>query len=176
MSSPLLVVFAGLPGTGKTTLASRLSRDLRACYLRVDVVEAALTNAGLTVGTHGYAVVHGIAASNLALGLHVVVDAVNPVPVARAGWREAASRGDAHLVFVETVLSDSIEHRRRVEGREPDIPGHVPPSWHEVQAVRWVPWDVGRDGSRFLVETSDTESALAQLLDALADLQTELPR
>ncbi|MFC6648449.1 AAA family ATPase [Paenibacillus rhizoplanae] len=35
-----LYIFGGLPGTGKSTLASALASELRAPYLRVDVVEA----------------------------------------------------------------------------------------------------------------------------------------
>jgi hypothetical protein len=96
MVRPLLVVFSGLPGTGKTTLARRLSRERNACYLRVDAVETALARVGTPVGASGYAVVHELAVSNLLLGHDVVVDAVNPVPVARAGWREQ-SRGGTRI-------------------------------------------------------------------------------
>ena len=77
--TPTLTVFAGRPGTGKTTLATALARRLRACYLRVDAAETALQRTGLPVGVEGYAVIHQLAVSNLLLGLDVVVDAVNPV-------------------------------------------------------------------------------------------------
>jgi len=37
-----LVVFGGLPGTGKTTLARALTQDWPATYLRIDEIEQAL--------------------------------------------------------------------------------------------------------------------------------------
>jgi predicted kinase len=87
-----------------------------------------------------------LAVSNVWLGIDVVVHAVNAVPEARAGWRQAAHRGGAELVQVETWLPDRLEHRRRVEARTADIPGHEVPSWDEVEAQHWTPWDTSRDG------------------------------
>ena len=40
--SARLIIFGGLPGTGKTTLARKLANDLGATYLRIDTIERAL--------------------------------------------------------------------------------------------------------------------------------------
>lgn len=159
-----LTVVSGRPGTGKTTLARELARRRRSCYLRVDAAETALARSGLPVGAEGYAVVHELAVSNLLLGVDVVVDAVNPVPEARAGWRDAAARGGAVLLHVETWLPDADEHRRRVEARTPDMPGQQVPSWDEAVRQTWVPWDEVRDGPRALVATHDSGAALAAVM------------
>jgi predicted kinase len=37
-----LIVFAGLPGTGKTTLARKLAKTLPAFLVRIDTIEQAL--------------------------------------------------------------------------------------------------------------------------------------
>ena len=77
----MLIVFAGLPGTGKTTLAQAVARRRRAAYLRIDVIEQALRHSGCLageVGAAGYGVAGALAASNLNLGHTVVADAVNP--------------------------------------------------------------------------------------------------
>ena len=38
----MLVIFAGLPGTGKTSIARDLARELGAVYLRIDSIEQAI--------------------------------------------------------------------------------------------------------------------------------------
>lgn len=42
--SKILIVFSGLPGTGKSTISKRLIEIFPACYLRIDVIEQALKN------------------------------------------------------------------------------------------------------------------------------------
>jgi predicted kinase len=165
-----LVVLSGRPGTGKTTIAREVSRRAGACYLRVDAAESALARTGAEVGAGGYAVVHELAVSNLLLGNTVVVDAVNPVPEARGSWREAAGRAGAPLLNIETALPDPEEHRRRVDSRLADIPGHEVPTWDEVQRGEWVAWDEIRDGRRLVVDSTDTASAVALVLDAIRGL------
>lgn len=159
----------GRPGTGKTTLAKGLASATRACYLRVDAVETALGRLRNDVGADGYVVIHELAVSNLLLGSNVIVDAVNPVPEARAGWRSTADAAGAKLIVIETSLKDADEHRRRVENRTPDIPGHRVPTWSEVQQDGWVPWDLERDGARTVIDTTDGFAALSDALTMLPE-------
>ena len=42
---------------------------------------------------------------------------------------------------MEIVCADPVEHRRRVETRVSDIPGHVLPGWDEVTARTYHAWD-----------------------------------
>ncbi len=140
----MLIVFAGLPGTGKTTISRAVARALAATHLRVDVIEQAIRDAGVpagTVGASGYAVVQALAGANLGDGRVVVADCVNPVAASRQGWRDVAVRASVRLIEVEVVCPDAQEHRRRVEGRASDIPGHVLPSWEAVQRLDYEPWD-----------------------------------
>jgi predicted kinase len=165
---PLLVVLAGRPGTGKTTLGRQLATELTAAYLRIDAIEAAVVRCGLAehpVGPVGYVVAHELAAGTLANGTSVVIDAVNPVPEARAGWRLLTDA--ARLVVFETTLSERDEHRRRVTARRPEMAGQVVPSWHQVEQSDYAPWDEVRDGPRHVIDMIDTEHGVRTALHHL---------
>ncbi len=139
----MLIVFGGLPGTGKTTVSRELAMLRRATWLRVDVIEQAIRVADVLageVGTAGYAVANALAEANLRLGRAVVIDAVNPVAESRAAWRGIARRTACPLIEVEVICSEAAEHRRRVETRESDIVGLVPPTWDEVMRRHYDAW------------------------------------
>ena len=139
--APTLIVFGGLPGTGKTTVSRELTRRLAATYLRVDAIEQTLRAAGHTIGAMGYVVANALAAENLELGRVVVADCVNPVLASRIGWRQTAAQKSACVVEIEVVCSDVILHRRRVETRASDIYGLKLPTWDEVVNRDYEPWD-----------------------------------
>jgi predicted kinase len=88
----------------------------------------------------GYGLAYALARDNLGLGGTVLVDAVNPLTVVREVWRTVADRASSGLLAVEFVCSDKIEHRRRVQTRQADIPGHILPTWDEVQRFACEPW------------------------------------
>jgi predicted kinase len=138
----MLYVFAGLPGTGKTTLARLLAAELRATHVRVDSIEEALREAGLSaVGPAGYVAAYRIAADNLRIGLPVVADSVNPLRITRKAWREVAKLIGVPYVDVEIVCSDATEHRSRIESRADGSEARPRLSWDDVCARRYDPWD-----------------------------------
>lgn len=140
----MLIVFSGLPGTGKTTIARDLAATTGAVYLRVDTIEQAIRNSGALaqdVGRSGYMVANELALSNLRIGHTVVVDCVNPVMESRIKWGDIASSSGAQLANIHVVCSDVTEHQRRVVTRTADIPGLAPPTWESVQSHEYEPWD-----------------------------------
>jgi len=140
----VLVIFSGLPATGKTTIARELAAQVAAVYLRIDSIEQALRDQGIRVEGEGYRASHAIAEDNLRLGRIVVADSVNPWPLTRAEWRAVAVRAGVPSIDVEIVCSDAEMHRQRVEQRVADIPGHLPPSWDDVVRRDYRPWDSDR--------------------------------
>ena len=103
-------------------------------------------------GVAAYSVAHDLAASHLRRGLTVIADAVNPVEVARAGWRELARDCGARHEVVEAHCPDPAEHRHRVEQRAADLPGWSYPTWPEVQrrAEEYQP----RSDDRLILDTT----------------------
>ncbi len=137
-----LYIFAGLPGTGKSTLATALVQRLHAAYVRIDVIEQAMRDAGVWVdGSAGYIVGYALAKENLRWGLDVIADSVNPFSVTRQAWRNVAESLSVSFVEIEVVCSDQLEHRRRVESRVVNVPGLVLPIWSEVEKRPYEDWD-----------------------------------
>jgi predicted kinase len=162
----LLVVFAGLPGSGKSVLSRGTASALGATYLRIDSIESAIV-ATLTPfegNPVGYVIAERIAADQLTAGRDVVADAVNGVAAARDGWVALAARTGAELRFVEVRCSDVAEHRRRVETRRPEMTGQGVPTWEQVQRRRFEPWPPGLAGRIVVVDnTGDPDGHVARI-------------
>ena len=167
--TPILLVLGGLPGVGKSTVASALLAQWQAVYLRMDTIEQALRDSGALVagdvGSAGYRVACALARTQLAQGLSVLADCVNPLPVTRDAWQAVARDAQALLLEVEVICSDPTEYQRRVETRATDVPGLVAPTWQAVLQHGYTYWT--RD--RLVVDTarhSAAESA-QRILSAL---------
>lgn len=118
---PLLVVTAGLPAAGKSTIAEVVGNRLGLPVLSVDPIETAILSAGIDseqpTGLAAYLVAEAMAASVLASGRGVVIDAVNAVEPAREQWVKLAAREQARLRFLEVICSDPELHRERLAAR-----------------------------------------------------------
>jgi len=138
----VLIIFSGLPASGKTTLARELARRRGAVYLRIDTIEQAIAPTKDTpIDEAGYRVGYAVAEDNLRLGRVVVADSVNSLRVTREAWRNAARRAGVRFVDVLIVCSDQDEHRRRVETRQVDIAGLDLPTWQDILRREFEPFD-----------------------------------
>ncbi|MGA3104700.1 MAG: AAA family ATPase [Terriglobales bacterium] len=139
----MLIIFAGLSGCGKTAIAAELARRLGALYLRIDSIEQAIRDSGMSsksVDDAGYSVGYAVAEDNLRLGRTVIADSVNPLQLTRNAWMDVAHRASVRGVEVEIVCSDRNVHRQRVETRSTNIPGLRLPTWAEVIARPYELW------------------------------------
>lgn len=139
----MLIVFGGLPGTGKTTLAKAVAKKYAAVYLRIDTIEMAIRSSNVLrdeVGPAGYVSACWVAEENLRLGQTVVADSVNPLQMTRDAWAQVARNALVRFVEVEVVCSDAAEHRRRIESRPPHLDGLPSLTWKSVRERKYEKW------------------------------------
>ncbi len=143
----MLIVFSGLPGTGKSELAQHLGRQLRIPVFSVDPIESAILRAGIAsgfeTGLAAYLVVEELVSTQLDLGLSAIVDAVNAVEQAKAMWRKVASQYGLAMKVIECFCSDEALHRERLEKRRRGlVESFREPTWADVQRrlIEYTPW------------------------------------
>jgi predicted kinase len=157
-----LIIFAGLPGTGKTMLSQRLAQKINAVHLRIDTIEQSLRDlCNLQVQDEGYRLAYTIAADNLLLGMNVVADSCNPLELTRREWERVAEDNGSTFVNIEVVCSDGHEHRRRIESRRGSVPGLKLPTWRDVENREYHSWSK----ERIIIDTAGRPEA--SCMDAL---------
>jgi predicted kinase len=166
-SSLQLVVFSGLPGTGKSTLAYAVSSELKFPVFSVDPIESAIIQSGISrsfeTGYAAYLVSERMADEQLQNGIPTIIDAVSSVQVAKDMWVNLAKSHNAQLIVIECVL-DEVLHRSRLEKRVRNIYGFSEVTWEQVLKTKteYVGWSI----PHLTVDTSNVnEVNLHKVLD-----------
>lgn len=163
MPDPVLVVFAGLPGTGKTSLARTVARELRAAYFDKDTIkdcvmalarEAKLEQGYDLAGPLSYELLGVLARDNLTLGLPVVLDSPAGYRVFREKIEQVARAAGARLKLIECICTDERLLRERVEQRGQDLPPYRSQDWETYQHSRAQFERI--TGQRLVVDTAET--------------------
>jgi predicted kinase len=169
---PVLVIFSGLPGTGKTTLARRLAQTLSVQLFRLDDFVAFLPAGVLPEGDRFWeeimAIMLRFVEAQLELGLSVIVDAVFMGPD-RAAAAQIAARHGAAFRPIHTYVSDDAVWRARIETRARQAPAaDAVATWARVQDQQrqFAPWAAG--AALFVDAAAPLEANLARALRYLA--------
>jgi len=140
---PQVVIFTGLPGTGKSTLAEKLARGIGAPAFAGDWLMGGLKPAHRAFAqldrsqylAAWFGLLRTLVTRQLMLDQSAVVDDV-VTDSQFALWRETADRFRARLHVVECICSDEAVHRARIEGRVRGIPGWHEVGWDHVERMR----------------------------------------
>ena len=145
MNSTALVLFSGLPGTGKTALAHRVARHLHIPLFAKDRIQSALRVRGLADSKtpDGYHLMLDLADEQLGLGVSVVLDAVFPMEEFRLAARDIAYRHSATFRPIHCYCSELSVWRDRMQGREQYVPNWTPVGWEAVERLQamYEPWN-----------------------------------
>jgi predicted kinase len=138
-----VIIFTGLPGTGKSTLAERVARTVRAPAFSGDWLMGGLKPAHAALAkldrSEYLAAWFGLLATlvtrQLMLDQSAIVDGI--VSDSQfALFRETADQFAARLSLIECVCSDEAVHRARIEGRIRGIAGWHEVGWDHVERMR----------------------------------------
>lgn len=163
-----LIVFAGMPGSGKTTLARMVATHLSLPILSKDRVQRVLRDHHLAAEHtgDGYYVILDMADQQLELGISVILDATFPLDHFRLVASETAARHKARFCPLYCTCSDDRIWRERMTDRAQYIPGWRPVGWDDVLRMReyYQPWD---DNAVILDSVNTTQVNFRVALDAI---------
>jgi predicted kinase len=134
-----LVIFSGLPGTGKTTLATSAARELQVPLLRIDdVVESIPQHMRRHADPFWWEMIGillNLVEAQLKLGISVIVDSVF-MGDDRSQALEIAKKYNAAFRPIHTFVSDETIWEQRVRQRVLDFPEDEPATWERIQIQR----------------------------------------
>lgn len=130
---PAIVIFTGLPGTGKSTMADLLAARLAAPSFDGDWLLGALAPTEVlndvprsTVMKVYYALLTTLMTRQLMLGQSAVLACLLDDATAEH-WAQRVRASGGSMSVIVCTCSDEALHRARLEGRVRAIPG-----WHEI--------------------------------------------
>lgn len=183
MADPYLIVFAGAPGVGKSTLARAVARELSAAYLDKDTIKDAalalsremkLENMNQYAGALSYTLLIPLARDNLTVGTPVIIDSPAGYRAFQDAVEDLVRSVRVNFKLVECITTDEGLLRERIERRAPDLPEHRVRDSDAYQQARERMERLS--GPRLVVDTAETVSTnLRKIINALGAPEPAAP-
>lgn len=147
------ILFSGLPGTGKSSLAEYVGSKLKIPVFAKDWLEANLVTSKLIssnrdklLGFAGYNLLTLLAERQLQIRQSVILDCVASTESIRKKWKDLARQFNAEWLVVECICSDEALLRERLADRKREIPGWYEIEWEDVERIKsyFAPWNEPR--------------------------------
>lgn len=166
-----LVVFGGVPGSGKSAVAERVGAALDVPVFALDWLLGALSPFGmqhrLDLLSIGAELLTTLAYRELFAGRSAIIDTTSEDAGSRARWESLATAVGATFMPVVCVCSDPALHRERVERRQRGIPGWADAGdWPNVTSrlAGFPPWP----GSVEIDTVLPLDTCVSQVLDSIS--------
>ena len=169
-----LVIFSGLPGTGKSTLADKLARELRWPLLCIDDVTGEIPeNPTVSFWDSKVAILLGLTERQLELGVSVIADSVF-MNLDRNHAQELARKHQARFRPVYVFVSDENVWKERVTTRYQELKKNNVATWEQIQRQRghFPNWE--QDTALFIDSLDSVDRNYETILDFVTNDEVEL--